>query len=377
MTSAKVGRTRAPKEEVTEKQPEELKDTLKAIQKRFGNVVSTGRNIPQPDRISTGIFMLDLALLGGVPVNRFTELRGNRHSGKTTCSLKIIANAQKKWPDRQAVLLDLENSFDAVWAEKNGVDTDSLLVVQPTTGEEAADIWDALIGTKEVSLVVLDSLAHLTPMKEISQSAEDGMVGEQSRLIARAVRKAVAGLIHARLRGHDITLVNCNQLTSAIGGWSPTGDPVKPVGGKKAGFANSVELVIKNKEMSAKNGRDIEVLDVNEHAIKIEKNRLCAGMRSLEFRMRRSPDEKFGLREGEIEDASSMLAFSKKYGFYSGGGSSWTLAFPGFSQKFSGADEASRYLYSHPEEKWALRNILIRSYAEDLGFPISFLSRFD
>lgn len=372
-----VKRTRAPKEEVTEKQPEELKDTLKAIQKRFGNVVSTGRNIPQPDRISTGIFMLDLALLGGVPVNRLTGITGQKHSGKSSICLKLMANAQKKWPDQQVVLLDTEGAFDEIWATKQGVDTSKLLVIHPNTGEEAVDIWDALIGTKEVSLIVLDSIAHLTPMKEVESSAEDGMMGDQARLIARALRKAVAGLLRERQRGHYITLVNTNQFSTKIGGWSPTGDPVTPTGGKKVGYANTVELIIKNKEMSAKNGRDIEVLDVNEHAIKIEKNRLCAGMRSLEFRMRRSPDEKFGLHEGEVEEAASMLTFAKKYQFYSGGGSSWTLSFGDFSQKFSGADEASRYLYSHPEEKWALRNILIKEYARDLGFPADFLSRFD
>jgi len=270
----------------------------------------------------------------------------------------------------------VHNTHDPVWSGKLGVDNDALLVAQPETGEQALDMADALIHTKEVSLIVVDSLAQLVPAKEVEASAEDQFVGMQARMIGSFVRKAVNALLSERHRGHYITLLFINQFRSKIGGWSPTGDPLTEPGGKGLGFAYTLEITVKNKEGSGKDDMGIDTMMENDHSFAITKNKVNAGPRSGEFRLRRMPDPDLGLEEGDIDDAGTMLAYAKKFGAYSGGGSSWTLAFWDFEMKFKGQKDATQYLYENREDHWKLRNFLIASQAERLGMPAEFVERY-
>ena len=374
MATAKKTRTRAP--EVTENSKEELSGTLAEIEKRYGNVVSAGSDIHQPDRIPTGAFMLDFCTLGGIPKNRITKIVGQKHAGKSLTADKIIANAQRLWPDQRVVKLDMEGTHESVWSSKLGVDNDALLVSQPETGEAALDMCDALIRTKEVSLIVVDSLAQLVPAKEMESSAEDQFVGLQARMIGSFVRKAVSGLIAERQRGHEVTLLFINQFRSKIGGWSPTGDPLTEPGGKGLGFAYSLEITMKNKEQAGKDDYDVETMVENEHAFSITKNKLNGGPRAGEFRVRRVPTAEFGLGIGDIDDASTLIAYAKKFGAYTGGGSSWSLEFWDEEHKVKGANEAIILLYENPDLYWKLRNFLIHEQASHLGMPQEFLERF-
>lgn len=209
---ATVKRTRV-RAQASESKEDELQATLKAMRARFGsNTAVTASTVQQPERISTGSFMLDFSLLGGIPHNRISMFVGERHSGKSTMADKVIGNAQRQYPDQKVVKVDVEGTSDAVWTAKNGVDTDELILVQPETGESACDMVDALVRTKEVSLVVVDSIAALTPMKEIDASAEDAHVGLQARLVGSMVRKVTAGLIAERNRGHLVTVLFINQF---------------------------------------------------------------------------------------------------------------------------------------------------------------------
>lgn len=356
----------------------ELDEVLGQIRKNYGTgVVSRANEIHQPERIPTGIFTLDFALLGGIPFNRVTQLEGHKHAGKSSVAFRILGNAQRQFSDQEAVLLDIEGTYDSVWGEKLGVDSERLLVVQPETGESAMDIMDALIRTKDVSIIAVDSVAALAPMKELERSAEDGnRVGQQALMVGAAVRKAVAGMIAERNKGHLVTILMLNQYRSKIGGFSPVPDPVQVAGGKALGFANSVEIAIKNKEKMGKDARDIESVEENEHAFTIKKNKLNGGLRSGEFRMRRIPDESLGLHEGDIDDAGTMLVYAKKFGAYSGGGSSWTLSFWGEEHTFRGVTDACVHLYADSGLKWRLRNFLIHEQARYLGMPQSMLDRF-
>lgn len=356
----------------------QLEEVVAQIRKNYGtNVVSRGSDIEQPLRIPTNIFTLDLATLGGIPHNRITQFEGHKHAGKTSIAMRVLANAQSEYPDQEAVLLDVEGTYDEVWGTKHGIDSDRLVVVQPETGESAMDIMDALIRTKEVSIVVVDSVAALTPMKELDRSAEDGnRVGGQALMVGAAIRKAVAGLIAERHRDHFVTILMINQYRSKIGGFSPNPDPVQVAGGKALGFANTLEIAFKNKEKMGKDARDIEAIEENEHAFTIKKNKMNGGIRTGEFRMRRVPDESLGLAEGEIDEAGTMLVYAKKFGAYSGGGSSWTLEFWGESHTFRGATDACIQLYADRELKWRLRNFLIHEQARHLGMPQYMLDRF-
>lgn len=355
---------------------EELSGTLSEIGKRYGNVITAGSSAQQPDRIPTGAFMLDFCTLGGIPTSRITKLVGQKHAGKSLTADKIIASAQNLWPDRRVVKLDMEGTHESVWSEKLGVNQDALLLAQPETGEHALDMCDALIHTKEISLIVVDSLAQLVPAKEMESSSEDQHVGLQSRLIGSFVRKAVSGMIAERRRGHQVTLLFINQFRSKIGGWSPTGDPLTEPGGKGLGFAYSLEITMKNKEQSGKDDHGIDSMTENEHAFSITKNKLNGGPRTGEFRVRRIADERLGLGIGDIDDAETLLAYGKKFGVYTGGGSSWKLDFWDEEHSFGKLDDAVRQLYEDRNLYWKFRNYLICEQASHLGMPDSFLERF-
>ena len=355
----------------------ELGPLLKEMDKRYGTgVVKKGTDIEQPVRIPTDIFLLDYCLLGGIPVSRGTMLLGHKHSGKTTLACKIGASSQRVFPDHKVAYVDIEGTLDTVWAEKHGVNLDELIVVHPESGEAAADIVDALIRTKEISTVIIDSVAALAPMAEIEGSAEDAHVGLQARLMSGLLRKTTAGMIAERRRGHFVTPVYINQYRSKIGGFQKFGEPLSVPGGKALGFANSVEIDIKNKENSGKDANGIEVMSFNEHAFKIIKNKCNGGSRVGEFRMVRTFDEGTGLDEGAIDDAATMLAFAKKYGAYDGGGSSWSLHFWDEDRKFRGVGDAVATMYQDGTLYQKLRDYLIWENARGLKMPGSFCATF-
>lgn len=358
----------------------ELQQTFATIQKRYGtekhNIVRAGDHRYQPERISTGSFILDLALLGGIPMGCITQLLGSRHSGKSMIAYKIAGYAQRQYPDKIVTLIDVENSFDPVWARKLGVDTDQLMVVDADTGEMAVDIADAVLQSWETSLLIVDSLAALNPSKEMDESAEDNNVALQARLIGKLLRKMNYGIIHERMRGHDTAVLCLNQYRTKIG--QMFGDPRTAPGGYAAEHFPHVTIQMKNKE---KTGRDeeyeIEQIVENEHAFKIEKNKVNNGPRTGEFRLCRMdrPDEV--IKEGEIDDSRTLLTYAKKFGVYSGGGGSWTISFEGYEQKVRNAEEAARFLNENREWYRALYNWLIREQAINQGMPPYFIERFE
>lgn len=380
--ATKKARKLRTRSHVTEDKSNEIDETLKAIRARYGtNTAVTGSSQSQPERISTGVFILDFATLGGIPHNRISMVYGARHSGKTTMALKIAGNAQKQYPKQRVVLVDIEGTFDAVWAEKNGVDTDELILLQPETGESAVDMVDAMIRTKEVSLVIADSIAALVPMKEVESSAEDAHVGLQARLVGRMIRKATAALISERNRGHYVTVLFVNQQRVKIGGYSPHGEALSIPGGKALEFATTLQVLMKNREMMGKDEHDVETVGVNEHSFDIKKNKMCSGPRQGEFRLLRVADDDLGLVEADIDDAATLLAYAKKFGYYVGGGSSWTLTLGDDEMKFRGLSDAVSKLYEDRDDEdgpyQRLRRLLIRTQAEHLGMPETFLERFD
>ena len=356
-------------------QDNEFAGTLAAMRGQYGeSSFHPASEDIQPGRISTGVFMLDLALLGGIPHNRISMIVGERHAGKSMLADMIIANAQAQFADMTAIKIDVEGTHDTVWSAKLGVDTERLYVFKPETGESAIDATDALVRTKEVSLVVVDSIAALTPMKEIDSSAEDAFVGLQARLVGNMIRRVSAGVISERNRGHEVTVLFLNQFRSKVG--VVYGDPRSIPGGKALEFSTSVQLIIKNKESMGKDAYDVETVQENEHTFEIKKNKLNSGPRTGEFRVRRIAHEEFGLGEGAVDDASTLLAYAKKFNAYGGGGGSWTLQFWDEEHKFRNANEAIMRLYQDFDLYWKLRNFLIHEQAVHLGMPDIFLERF-
>lgn len=349
----------------------DISDIVKAIRKEFGdNSIITASEKRQPRRIPTGIFQLDLATLGGVMVNCINEFKGAKHSGKTTGSFKVIASAQKMYPDRAVAFVDMEHAFDPVWAEKNGVDVDALILVQPLSGEEAVDQIQGLMAHAGICLVVLDSIATLVPMKEVEAATEDAHVGIHAKLVTRLVRKVLHSISSAAKEGREVTFLCTNQQRAGIGKWAPNGqEALSDPGGKALGHYTVLEVVFKNKEGLKKDEEGFEMLDVNEHAFKIEKNKWNAGIRKGDFLMRRSPHPDYALNECDVDDAEGMLGFAKKMGLYTGGGRAWTLELPDFEETRGGMADWCEYLYDNREIYVQLRSHLIALHAVKLGMP--------
>lgn len=191
----------------------ELSKTFEGLRSEYGfNVVRRAKDVTVPNRISTGVFVLDFATLGGIPESRVSMVVGHRHSGKSLIANKTIASVQRSSMDGYPILIDVEGTHDSTWSQKLGVDLGGLYVAPCETGEMAVDIAEAVVESAESSLVVIDSLAALTPMTEIESTADDALVGIHARLIARMVRKVTAALIKERKRGHHVTVLFVNQF---------------------------------------------------------------------------------------------------------------------------------------------------------------------
>lgn len=354
----------------------ELEKVMAEIRKQKGTeTILMASKVRQPFRIRTGIFTLDYALLGGIPHNRTTMFHGKKHSGKSTAADKVISWAQKSMPGQKAVKIDTEGTHDDTWSKKNGVDTDELILVQPSTGEDAVDIAVGLVHAKETSLVVVDSLASLVPYKEVEGSAEDDAIpGLQAKLITRMLRRITMAQIEERKRGHFVSFLVTNQHRTKIGGWSPTGEPRSLPGGNALGHFTSVEVQFKNKEVVKADGTGVDTLSINEHTFVIEKNKHNAGMRSGEYTMLRRDNDDLGLVEGDIDDAGTMLVFAKRLGWYTGGGKAgFTLEFGDISTHFPNSDAAVRGLYADREIYESLRTQLIVQNAIQQKMPEDFI----
>jgi len=365
-------RKRKSEDNVTpiKKETSELAETLKAANKHYGSgTVTRASKIVRPIMLSTGVFLMDMATLGGVPQSRITQLTGRRSSGKSTITAKIIASAQKMFPDQTAVLVDTEQTTDHVWLEKLGVDIDKLQVAYCDTGEQAIDLTDALIRSKETSIVAVDSIAALTSTKEIEASVGDHLVAQQAGMITRMVKTMTSAFSAERRRGHKPVVLFTNQIRSDLNGFARFGEATKATGGKALEHFITLNITLKNKEVKDKDEYGAETLSVNEHAFSIDKNKLCAGLRKGEFKLVRYYDDESGLNEGEIDDTATILVYAKRMGYYTGGGSSWTLTIEGNERKFKKAADAIIMLNEDKDIQWSLRNQLLAKQAHNLKMP--------
>jgi hypothetical protein len=211
-------------------------------------------------------------------------------------------------------------------------------------------------------------------MKELDSSAEDAHVGLQARLVGSFVRKVTSALIAERKRRHYVTLILLNQYRSKIGGY---GDPRSIPGGKALEFSTSLQLDIKNREKMGSVINKSESVSHNEHPFRITKNKMNNGIRNGEFIVVRDDSYHPLLSAGQVDDFETLLSYAKKHGFYSGGGTKWTLEYDDERYVFGKAKEAIEALMEDPDMYWALRTAVIREYAASLGMPGEFLERIE
>ena len=287
-----------------------LAAALSQIEKQFGKGsvmrMGDGSAIRNIEAISTGSLSLDIALgIGGLPKGRVVEIYGPESSGKTTLTLHCIAEAQKA--GGTCAFVDAEHALDPGYAEKLGVDMDELLVSQPDTGEQALEITDMLVRSGAVDLVVVDSVAALTPKAEIEGEMGDSHVGLQARLMSQALRK-----LTANIKRSNCIVIFINQIRMKIG--VMFGSPETTTGGNALKFYASVRLDIR-RIGAIKKGDEVVG---NETRVKVVKNKVAPPFKQATFEILYGEGVS---REGEIIELGVALGLIEKSGaWYSQGG---------------------------------------------------------
>lgn len=287
-----------------------LSAALAQIERQFGkgSVMRMGDNeIRDIEAISTGSLGLDIALgIGGLPKGRIVEIYGPESSGKTTLTLQVIAECQKK--GGTAAFVDAEHALDPSYAAKLGVNVDELLVSQPDTGEQALEITDMLVRSAAVDVIIVDSVAALTPKAEIEGEMGDTHVGLQARLMSQALRK-----LTANIKRSNTLVIFINQIRMKIG--VMFGNPETTTGGNALKFYASVRLDIR-RVGSIKKGD--EVLG-SETRVKVVKNKVAPPFKSTDFDIlynegisRESEIINLGTELGLIEKAGAWYSYKQE-----------------------------------------------------------------
>ncbi|THB72798.1 MAG: recombinase RecA [Gammaproteobacteria bacterium] len=284
-----------------------LAAALSQIDRQFGkgSVMRLGDHPRQEiPAISTGSLGLDIALgIGGLPKGRIVEIYGPESSGKTTLTLQVIAEAQKKGDT--CAFIDAEHALDPQYAEKLGCNVDDLLVSQPDTGEQALEIADMLVRSGAVDVIIVDSVAALTPKAEIEGEMGDSHMGLQARLMSQALRK-----LTGNVKSANCLVVFINQIRMKIG--VMFGNPETTTGGNALKFYSSVRLDIR-RTGAIKNGEEVVG---NETRVKIVKNKVSPPFKQAEFQImygqgiyRMGEILDLGVKEGLLEKSGAWYSY--------------------------------------------------------------------
>jgi len=313
---------------VTENKDKALSAALSQIERQFGkgSIMKLGENRSMDvETISTGSLGLDIALgAGGLPMGRIIEVYGPESSGKTTLTLEVIAEAQRN--GKICAFVDAEHALDPIYAEKLGVDINELLVSQPDTGEQALEICDMLTRSGAVDVIVVDSVAALTPKAEIEGDIGDSHMGLAARMMSQAMRKMTGNL-----KQSNTMLIFINQIRMKIG--VMFGNPETTTGGNALKFYSSVRLDIR-RIGAVKNGDEIVG---NETRVKVVKNKVAPPFKQVEFQI---------LYGKGINSLGELIDLGVKNGFVEKSGAWYSCNGERIGQ---GKANATKYLEEHPE----------------------------
>ncbi|MBQ7339870.1 MAG: recombinase RecA [Clostridia bacterium] len=321
-----------------------LDGVMAQIEKQFGkgSIMRLGQNAGNEDIevLPTGCLSLDLAIgVGGLPRGRIIEIYGPESSGKTTVALHCIAEAQKA--GGIAAFIDAEHALDPVYAKNLGVNLDELYVSQPDTGEQALEITASLVGSKAVDIIVVDSVAALTPKAEIEGDMGDSHVGLQARLMSQALRKLTAITNKSKT-----CIIFINQLREKVG--VMFGNPEVTAGGKALKFYASVRIDVRKGDAL----KNTDGVYGNHTKAKIVKNKVAPPFKTAEF------DIIFG--KG-ISNASCLVDLGVSYGILEKSGAWFSYNGEKIAQ---GREKAVDYLENNPEIALELREKIVQAFKE-------------
>lgn len=310
-TPAKAKVTKAPLEAGERRGLDDIAETLRSIKTKFGDdsiMTLSSTHKVDVDAISSGSIGLDEALgIGGYPRGRIIEIFGPESSGKTTLSLHAVAEAQKL--GGICAFIDAEHAMDPQYAKNLGVKLDELLISQPDNGEQALEIVESLVRSGKIDVIVIDSVAALTPKDEIEGEMGAHHVGKQARLMSQALRKLTSIVAKS-----STVIIFINQIRMQIG--VMFGNPETTPGGKALKFYTSVRLDIR-RIAQIKKGEEVVG---GRHRVKVVKNKVAAPFKATEFDLIYNEGIS---REGEL------LALGEKYGFIKKSGASYSYLPPG------------------------------------------------
>lgn len=348
--SAKSSKVEKIDKENLEDKKKAIADAMGMIDKKYGKgtIMKLGENVAMNvDAVSTGSLTLDMALgIGGVPRGRIVEIYGPESSGKTTVALHIVAEVQKK--GGEAAFIDAEHALDPVYARALGVDVDNLLVSQPDDGEQALDILDALVRSSALDVIVVDSVAALTPRSEIEGDMGASSVGVQARLMSQALRK-LSGIINQS----QCVVIFINQLRQKIG--VIYGNPETTTGGLALKFYSSVRIDVRRGQQIKEKSNVVG----NHIKCKVVKNKVAPPFKVAEF------DILYGKgisREGEIVDIGVELDIIAKSG-------SW-FSYEG-NRIGQGKENVCKFLSENPEIREEIAAKIMQN-AEKVSESLSF-----
>jgi len=360
------------------KAPKEKDRSMDALIKQFGaKAISLGvTHKPDPHRIPSGIFSVDFATGGGpLPVWHSSCLWGGEKGGKSSLTCNVIEQAQKLcWKcfrpadictcstsslRMKSALGNVENTFDPLWASNIGVNTDELILIEGDSGEEFADMFKAIIQVDDIGLLVVDSLAAMSPNAEIEASSADSFYALQSKLIGPMVRILKQLLLREKKRGHPCCILFTNQMRMKLG--VNFGSPETMSGG--FGMKHEFSLLMRvndialnesdKKKFSSDRGEDMPV--VTRHSFKVKRNKVFILSVSGEFVRANEHVDMHDIGRGGVDDIPSLISYAKRYGLIEKAKSSWQF----FEHSVRTLADVTELFKQKPSEKFRLQNAVI------------------
>lgn len=350
------------------------KAVLQGVLKKYGKgsigkaEELASRGVP---RISSGVFVLDYALGGGWPRGRMSIIWGGPSCSKTTLMLKMIADAQKRdaltnkylWEvedqseavPMQVAFIDIEGTFDQNWAEIQGVDVSNLEYVRPENSEQAADIVEALIRSASMDVIIIDSIAMMTPQAEVQGQMTDQNVGVAARLNTKLFRKVTAAMNSAALSERRLvpTLFVINQVRNKIG--VMFGSPDTKPGGVSQDFVASTEVKVSGNQVKYFDPDDKKFPKWAEFGFKVAKNKVSMPKIEGDYCMALADDPDGSFKVGETIEKKAIIEFSEKLGVLTNEGKSWKY----LDQEFKTKSAAVEYWMDDPQRFLVLKRTLL------------------